>query len=179
VAQIEIEVKSRLADRRALERKLKALGAKLHDEAVETDTYYNHPARDFAQTDEALRIRLCKGHATLTYKGPKLDKTSKSREEIIVAVDDANLAGAMVEKLGFCAVASVRKRRRVYELGKFEICVDQVDGLGDYFEIEVRGPKKGYEKLRDGALKLLVELGGKEPERRSYLELLLERQDQK
>jgi adenylate cyclase class 2 len=177
VAQIEIEVKSRLADRRALERKLRALGAKLHDEAVETDAYYNHPARDFAETDEALRIRRCHGKATLTYKGPKLDKTSKSREEIIIGLDDGRNAPAMLERLGFRAVASVRKRRRVYILGRFEICVDQVDGLGDYFEIEARGPKKGYEKLRDEALKLLVELGGKEPERRSYLELLLERQD--
>jgi adenylate cyclase class 2 len=177
MAQIEIEVKSRLEDRRALEKRLRGMGAKLHDEASESDIYYNHPSRDFARTDEAVRIRLCKGRATLTYKGPKLDRTSKSREEIIVEVGDAGAAGQVLERLGFRKVASVRKRRRVYELGKFEICVDRVDGLGDYFEIEARGPKKGYGKLRDEALALMVELGGKEPERRSYLEMLLSKQD--
>jgi adenylate cyclase class 2 len=179
VAQIEIEVKSRLDDRRALEKLLRRLGARLHDEAVENDAYYNHPGRDFAKTDEALRIRSCRGKATLTYKGPKLDRTSKSREEIIVGLDDGRNAPAMLDRLGFRKVAAVRKKRCVYLLGKFEICVDQVDGLGDFFEIEARGPKKGYEKLRDEALELLVRLGGKEPERRSYLEMLLSKQDRK
>ncbi len=176
-AQIEIEVKSRLDDRRALEQRLRRMGARLRDDAIETDTYYNHPERDFTKTDEALRIRACKGKAALTYKGPKLDGQSKSREEINVAVEDGKRTGAILEKLGFRRVAAVRKRRRVHILGKFEICVDRVDGLGDYFEIEARGPKKGYGKLRDEALALLVELGGKEPERRSYLEMLLSRQD--
>jgi len=175
--EIEIEVKSRLQDRGALVRALRRKGARLHDEAVEKDTYYNHPARDFARTDEAVRIRVCGGRASLTYKGPKLDRTSKSREEMILELRDAEGAGRMLEKLGFRKVASVRKKRRVYTLGKFEICVDRVDGLGDYFEIEARGPKKGYEKLRDEALALMVELGGKEPERRSYLEMLLSKQD--
>lgn len=175
--KIEIEVKSRMPDRRALERLLRRKGARLHDEAVEKDTYYNHPARDFAQTDEAVRIRSSGGRASLTYKGPKLDRTSKSREEIILEIGDAEGAGRMLEKLGFRKVASVRKKRRVYLLGRFEICVDRVDGLGDYFEIEARGPKKGYEKLRDAALALMLELGGKEPERRSYLEMLLSKQD--
>jgi len=179
VAQIEIEVKSRLGDRRALERKLRRMGARLHGDVVETDTYYNHPARDFAKTDEALRIRICKGKATLTYKGPKLDQTSKSREEINVASEDGKGTGAMLEKLGFRKVASVRKKRRVFLLGRFEICVDRVDGLGDFFEIETRGPKKGYGKLRDEAQALLVRLGGKRTERRSYLELLLSKQDRR
>ena len=175
--QIEIEVKSRLGDRRALERMLRRMGARLHDDAVETDTYYNHPARDFAKTDEALRIRICRGKATLTYKGPKLDQTSKSREEINVALDDGKGTGAMLERLGFRKVASVCKKRRVFLLGKFEICVDRVEGLGDFFEIETQGPKKGYGKLRDEALSLLVRLGGKATERRSYLEMLLSKQD--
>jgi len=174
--KIEIEVKSRLGDRRALERKLRRLGAMKIDDAVESDVYYNHPSRDFAKTDEALRIRVCKGNASLTYKGPKLDDKSKSREEIIITLDDAKKAEELLLKLGFRKVAGVRKRRRVFVLSKFEICVDSVEGLGDFFEIEVVAPKKGYEKVRDQALELLVRLGGKEPERRSYLEMLLSKQ---
>lgn len=176
-AQIEIEVKSRLDDRRALERKLRRMGAKRIDDAVEVDVYYNHPSRDFARTDEALRIRLSGGKASLTYKGPKLDDRSKSREEIIVRLDDPGNMQELLGKLGFYRVASVRKRRRMFALGKFELCVDRVQGLGDFFEIEVVAPKKGYDKVRDEALGLLVELGGKEPERRSYLEMLLWKQD--
>jgi adenylate cyclase class 2 len=101
---------------------------------------------------------------------------SKSREEIVLPLDGpegARRAEAILSRLGFCRVAAVRKRRRVYNLGKFEICVDRVDGLGDYFEIEARGPKKGYAGLRDEALALMRRLGGRNPERRSYLEMLL------
>jgi hypothetical protein len=39
----------------------------------ETDLYFQHPARDFAASDEALRIRQKAGVCLLTYKGPKLD----------------------------------------------------------------------------------------------------------
>ena len=177
MAQIEIEVKSRLDDRPALERKLRQMGARMIDDAVESDVYYDHPSRDFAKTDEALRIRMCGTKASLTYKGPKLDDKSKCREEIIVQLDDSKKAEEMLLKLGFCRVAGVRKKRRVFVWGKFEICVDRVTGLGDFFEIEVVAPKKGYEKVRDEALELLVRLGGKGPERRSYLELLLSKQD--
>jgi len=176
-AKIEIEVKSRLDDRRFLERELGRMGARRIDDAVESDVYYNHPLRDFAQTDEALRIRVSKGRSSLTYKGPKLDKKSKSREEIIISIEDAKKTEEILLKLGFRKVAGVRKRRRVFVWGRFEICVDRVAGLGDFFEIEAVAPKKGYEKVRDEALELLVKLGGKEPERRSYLEMLLPKQD--
>ena len=179
---IEVEVKSRMDDARAFERMLRQAGARRTKEAVEEDTYYSHPGRDFAATDEALRIRRAGKGADMTYKGPKLDRMSKSREEIVVPLDGpegARRADAMLRRLGFGTVAAVRKRRRVYVLGKFEICVDRVGGLGDFFEIEARGPRKGYGKLRDEALALMRRLGGREPERMSYLELLLARRETK
>ncbi|MBM4248305.1 MAG: class IV adenylate cyclase [Euryarchaeota archaeon] len=176
---VEVEVKSRVGDLRALERRLRGMGGRLREEVVEIDTYYNHPSRDFASTDEALRVRVSRGEVSLTYKGPKLDRTSKSREEIILGIDDAARAGALLARLGFRRVASVRKRRRAFGLGRFEICLDRVAGLGDFFEIEARVPRRGYGGVRDEALALLLELGGERPERRSYLELLLSKGDRR
>lgn len=175
---IEVEVKSRIDDLRGFERNLKAAGARRVSDVVERDVYYAHPCRDFATTDEALRIRVYGKMANLTYKGPKLDAKSKSREEIIIALEDDGKAAAMLEKLGFRKVAGVSKRRRVYVLGRFEVCVDRVVGLGNYAEVEARAPKKGYEKVRNEAIALLVRLGGNKMERRSYLELLISRQEQ-
>jgi len=172
---VEVEVKSSVEDIRKLKKRLSEMGARKVDDAVENDVYYNHPARDFARTDEALRIRTCAGRSSLTYKGPKLDFRSKSREELIIGLDSAPDAAAMLERLGFRKVAEVRKRRRKYALGQFEICLDRVAGLGAFIEIEAQAPRKGYEKVLDRALSLLVRLGGKKQERRSYLELLLSR----
>lgn len=175
---LEVEVKSRLDDARAFERNLVKAGARRIRDVVEQDAYHSHPSREFAKTDEALRIRRAGAWSDLTYKGPKLDKTSKTREEIVIPLggpEGARSAETMLRRLGFCQVARVRKRRRVYKLGRFELCVDHVEGLGDFVEIEARGPKKGYGKLRDEALTLLERLGGRDPERRSYLEMLLEK----
>ena len=174
---IEVEVKARICDLRALEKNLRKAGARKVDDVVEKDVYYNHPSRDFARTDEALRIRICGRKADLTYKGPKLDSSSKSREELVIPLADPGKAKAILEKLGFRRVAGVRKRRRVYSLGKFEVCVDRVEGVGDYFEVEAVAPKKGYAKVRKEALAMLAMLGGRKQERRSYLEMLLSRQE--
>ena len=176
MANIEVEVKSRIDDIGAFERNLRKAGARRLRDTVESDVYYSHPSRNFARTDEALRIRSAGRRADLTYKGPKLDSRSKSREEIVIALESAQAtenAHAILQRLGFRKVAGVRKRRRVFVLGRFEICVDRVDGLGDFFEIETQAPKKGYEKVRDETIALLGRLGGKKMERRSYLELLL------
>ena len=61
-ASIEVEQKFPVADLAQIAARLTALGAPPGEPGCEEDCYYRHPARDFAQTDEALRIR-CVGSA--------------------------------------------------------------------------------------------------------------------
>ena len=79
---IEVEQKFPVADRAALDRQLAALGFVPRDAELQVDQYFAHPARDFARTDEALRIRRVGQFNYITYKGPKLDATTKTRREI-------------------------------------------------------------------------------------------------
>ena len=169
---IEIEVKAYADDLAAIEALLLRLGAVFIGAVHQTDRYFNHPGRDFAQTDEALRIRIADDRAFMTYKGQKIDRLSKTREEIEVAVGDAAAATRLLVRLGFTPVAAVMKYRRLYELGEFTVCLDDVVGLGTFVEVEARGAD--LEKARDGALALLEQLKLHRTERRSYLELLLE-----
>lgn len=53
----EVEQKFPLADVAAVERRLAELGAQAGGTVEQVDRYFNHPVRDFAQTDEALRLR--------------------------------------------------------------------------------------------------------------------------
>ena len=80
----EVEQKYHLQNREAFESALRALGAV--EETVEhhADTYYNHPCRDFAATNEAFRIRRVGTVPMITYKGPKLpgDSQSKTRNGV-------------------------------------------------------------------------------------------------
>ena len=51
---------------------------------AEADHYLNAPDRDFARTDEALRLRRIGENTFLTYKGPRRDAASKTRTEVEV-----------------------------------------------------------------------------------------------
>jgi predicted adenylyl cyclase CyaB len=52
-------------------------------------------------------------------------------------------------------------------------CLDRVEGLGDFVEMEYQGQDLGEGKRRINELRTRLELKGNE--RRSYLELLLEK----
>lgn len=169
---LEIEVKAYADDLKRVQENLKKMGALFVEELYETDTYYSHPSRDFAETDEALRIRVAGGKSYLTYKGQKIDLKSKTREEIEVELDNADTAKHVLMRLGFNPVADVKKVRKVYQLDTFDICLDTVDNVGTFVEVETSG--ENVKELRDRALTLLEILGLEKRERKSYLELLLE-----
>lgn len=112
---IEIEVKG-YADDKVFERVRKNF--KLIRREYHEDTYFQHPCRNFTETDEALRIRIRKfnGHfeAFITYKGPKIDPNSKTRWEIEVPVSDPDRHVEILESLGFKEVMTIEKTREKY-----------------------------------------------------------------
>ncbi len=160
---------------------LAALGARKVGEQFQQDFYFAHPARDFRQTDEALRIRVQDQYAAVTYKGPKVDQQTKTRREIEVplrSVQDAERFGELLRALGFRRVREVTKRRVVFHLNwqqrDVEVCLDEVTGLGLFVEMETAADQTTCDAARRSVLELAERLGLAHGERRSYLELLLE-----
>ncbi len=166
---IEVEVKARSPP--DIEAKIAGLGGELIGVENHLDLYFNSPFRDFAQTDEALRIRIKEEGARLTYKGPKLDSETKSRRELTVRVDDAEALESILESVGFSRAAVVKKRRTKYALGEATLAVDEVEGLGSFIEVELSGGEDWVGQKR-AALDILARLGLPESIRESYLELL-------
>src|SRR6187401_1493860 len=95
----EVEQKHRVDDPAALAQRLAERGVMAGPPVVQTDCYYAHPARDFAATDEALRIRSVGGESFVTYKGPKLDAATKTRREIELPLDQNDADGAQFGEL--------------------------------------------------------------------------------
>ena len=183
----EVELKFRVADSVAIERRLAALGAALSPAVEQVDRYFSHPARDFAATDEALRLRRVGDHVAITWKGPRLDATTKTRREIELALApvaagprDGAAAIArwtdLLEALGFRPVREVVKRRRTAVVRRdgreIELALDDVVGLGDFLEIEAQAGEGEVDAARGHVESLARDLGCSSPERRSYLELL-------
>lgn len=180
----EVEQKYPVDNLAAVEAQLAALGAEIGPPEAQSDEYFRHPTRDFAETDEAFRIRRVAQANCLTYKGPKIDRQSKTRREIEVSFADGSEAAAQMQALvgvlGFESVAEVAKIRRNAALRwqgvEVTAALDQIAGLGDFIELELIADEAGLDAARQGIASLASELGLASPERRSYLELLLQSQ---
>lgn len=178
----EVEQKFAVADMSALEQRLAASGARPDQDIVQVDLYFAHPARDFAQTDEALRIRRVGQRNYVTYKGAKIDSTTKTRREIELDLapgdDGARDFQGLFEALGFRPVTEVRKHRRTWLLSwqghEVEAALDDVDRVGTFAELEIGADEAGLDAARAALASLAAHLHLGAPERRSYLELLLD-----
>lgn len=178
---VEVELKFRLDDPERVREAVRELGGRPGAAVRQVDTYFAHPVRDFAKTDEALRIRVVGETGCVTYKGPLLDAATKSREETELwfaggAADSERFAGVL-ERLGFTRVRPVVKKREPWSLDwrgrAVEVAVDEVDGLGTFIELEMAATHESFEPAKASLLALAARLGLRDSERRSYLALLL------
>lgn len=177
----EVELKFPLPDCREILNRLAELGAVAESPQEQVDRYFNHPARDFRETNEAFRIRSVGTANCLTYKGPVVDRATKTRREIEIAIAEGPDAVIQMEQmltlLGFRAVREVRKVRTPHSLiwhdRRFELALDEVPSIGTFLEIELIADEAGRDAARDAILELAAFLKLPQPERRSYLELVL------
>ncbi len=177
----EVELKFRVENYDVVEEHLKELGGQFHEPIDQTDCYFAHPSRDFASTDEALRIRSVGSRNFITYKGPKIDPTTKTRREIELPLADGKESvvqyGELLTALGFSRVAEVRKRRHpiqlIWENRQVEVALDAVEQVGNFVELEVAAEENELDAAKDCVISLASRLGLSENVRTSYLELLL------
>jgi adenylate cyclase class 2 len=170
--EVEVKVPAALE---AVRERLEALDADPRGTVEQTDTYFDHPARSFAETDEALRVRREGDRSMLTYKGPKVDAASKTRRELETAIEVPQAVEGILQAMDFEPVAEVRKTRARYALDGYTVTLDAVDGVGEFVEVEAAGEEAEIDELRAGAESVLERLGLDPADgvRASYLELLL------
>ncbi len=170
---IEMEIKARSNPQ--AEKKIKKEG-KFVKKQKQEDIYFNHPKKDFSKTDEALRLRKENKKTLLTYKGPKIDEKSKSRNEIEEEVENFEKTKNILEALGFEVAGKVKKERLTYKLNEYKITIDDVNNLNKFIELE-KEVKELNKEMIDEAIELLKKIGLKERdfETKSYLELLIEK----
>jgi len=175
---LEVEVKFRSPGNEAVEKALVRLGAKKLSEGVMEDLYFAHPNKDFGKSDEALRLRKMGEGAELTYKGARMAmQNTKAREEVTLKSDNPLAIQRILERLGFKEAYVVRKSRTTYQLDKLRVDIDNVDGLGEYVELEVmtESPERSSELMETARKELALD----KVEPRTYLELLIENRSAK
>lgn len=160
-----------------VERKVRAAHTDLRDSLADIDVeyigtveqrdqYFNHPNRDFASTDEALRVRRQRvqdGSLTandqVTYKGPRLDAATKTRIERETGLETPEELIAILEALDFTPAGQVNKTREQYRSASCTICLDTVDQLGEFVEIEADSDADSIDVAENATMHLSDKLG--------------------
>lgn len=182
----EIEIKLPVKNLDDMKERLRSKG--FQEEAVirEHDMYYNSLYHDAKKLGEALRIRKStnlftgKTQAQINFKGKKLDRISMSRQEYETLVENPESMEQILIALGFEPAAAVQKTRCYMKYDNMAACLDQVDNLGDFLELEIIASE---ESLRVRCLqsmeRLLTELGlsMEDTVRTSYLSMLTGERD--
>jgi adenylate cyclase class 2 len=179
----EVEIKYRVRGHELVRGFLERMGAEGGGVRELEDVYLAHPARDFAVTGEALRVRRSGDKNWVTYKGVKLAGPTKTREEIEIGFEPGpgrfeEMIGLYL-RLGFGEVARIKKRREPFRVAvdgrPVEVVLDEVEGLGRFVEVEALARGAGELPAAQGAVIALgEELGLTEVEPRSYLRMVLE-----
>ena len=194
---IEVEIKVRILDPKLIRKRFIENKGVYKLSLYHEDTYFNMPKglRDFKKTDEALRIRKStefnkKDHTIdkktnhyLTYKGKKLDLSTKTREEIDLKIEDSNKVKEILRKLGFQEILTVKKERELFE---FEFKKYHIEALIDYLPIldqhfiEVEHLQDSSDRFEDSREVLfdflrVFNIKREDSIKKSYLELIVDK----
>lgn len=177
----EVEQKHRLENLADFEQKLQQREIPLGPVQHQIDSYFNHPSREFAQTDEAFRIRQVGELNFVTYKGPRVDRVTKTRQELEMPLTPGTAAAAdftrLLVALGFTPAGTVCKTRRAFSIpraGHAVVgCIDEILDVGIFVELELTVDQGELDNARQIIASLADELELGSGERRSYLEIFL------
>lgn len=132
----EIEIKFRVADLRALARRLRASGFQLMTPRThEMNTLYDLPGEVLRGRKELLRLRKYGSAWTLTHKAGKKAGRHSSRVELETRVADGRKMDLILRALGYSPSFHYEKFRAEWTDGKGQVVVDETP-IGNFCEIE-------------------------------------------
>lgn len=140
---IEVEIKVEVKNREKLEQRLFELGFTKGELIREEDIYFDTIEDFIRKNDHALRLRSSENmlsvenHHFITYKGPKLDQISMTRQELETKIGDSKVMKELLCALGYVKMYPVIKTRQYFSFGEMTACIDAVNDLGEFLELEM------------------------------------------
>jgi len=173
--KIEVEVRILLKNRSVIEKKLKALGAKIIYTAQLIDYWFcpkcakHYKEASIDKTGFALRIRETKdaysGRRTASLECKTLSdgKDHALCNEHEINLDDSKNARAILTNIGLKEFLVIDKVRVIYKYKDVKFCFDKIKGLGDGLEIEIM-TSDNLAKAKEKVTNLALDLGIKRDE---------------
>ncbi len=161
--QRNVEAKFRLTDSAAAHALALRAGFQLHSVCEQCDTYFAVANSKLKLREEAAGARL------IQYRG------AKKGDYIIVAVaEPAAMRDMLTSAVG--VLAQIKKRRTLLVRDNIRVHFDEVEGLGEFGEIEIIVTKEAEERAAHPAMVDLLATLGVTSEKlvaQSYLELVI------
>lgn len=160
----EIEIKLKAINLNEIEEKLKQQGCVFSEPIFQHDVVYSSTQNTEAYDKiggvgyVAIRIRYQDNKATLTLK--KQQSHEMDNLEYESEVENPKDVHEMLLILGWKPEVEVKKTRKKGKLGEYEVCLDRVEKLGDYLELEkLTNDDVDPEKIRKEFLEILKPFG--------------------
>ena len=169
---MEIEIRAKINNLEKIEKNIIKLGAKLIKETKQVDEYFGEISLyQKIGYSFLMRVRDEKDRKSMTYKGAE-SKKDGIWEEYEFVIDDTKKFVKMFESMGLEKIIVVNKYRKEYTLNGLTICLDIIDGLGNFIEIESLN-NKDFNK--NGLKKLIRKLNIKDDQiiHKGYVTMLL------
>lgn len=163
----EVEVKAKVENKEEIINKLNSLGFQFTQPIIQHDSIFLHNTilsyDDIILGTNVLRIRKQQGKIKFTLKKAVENELSCIEHEI--EVDNAEQMRKMLEHLEYKCLVEVKKTRQKANKNGISICVDQVEGLGTFIEVEKMTDNENSKKIQEELFLFLVSLGIKVEDR--------------
>jgi adenylate cyclase class 2 len=158
----EIEIRVIVKDLGKIEEKLRKI-AKFVKAKDQKDEYFVPSGNDYfaeKKTKEYFRVRNEKGKSHINYSFCHFGNEGKlfKTDEYETGIEDPETISAILKKTGFILKVTVEKHRKIFEYKDFEICLDEIKGLGSFVEIEAKKMLGSPEETRKKCYEMLNEL---------------------
>ena len=159
----EVEVKAAITDYISLKSQLEKLGCRFATPVVQDDHVFlpcGLTLDDMTIDTPILRLRSAHGEHTFTLKKQVATGDGLTKYERETLVSDPEALRDILIHLNFVEVTHIHKVREEGVLDDMHICLDQVEGLGAFVEIErMVTSHDEIEKAREQSLVFLTGLG--------------------
>lgn len=160
---IEIEIQANIEKSKPLIDFLKKK-AKFTGETVQIDEYFTPAHKNYLDTkpiEEWLRIRIEDKKYLVTYKKFYYDSEKGTyADEYETPIKNVDAICSIFGALNMRSLVKVDKKRRIYIYKDYEIALDQVEGLGDFVEIEFKGESdKSPKEIKQEMINFLKKIG--------------------
>jgi len=179
---IEVEVKAKVLDVPLLKKRLQTLGAQFQRDYCKIDLYYRCILPDATKQD--VRLRTDNGVFWVTFKDKSMSAGVEINKEHEFTVSDENPFLELLKRFGANLIIRKVKKGTSWMLENLHVEISDVEGLGDFVEIEYVNDVPDAEVDKHSiAAKALVEAARKkleipdsDVEKTPYTVLLLARQ---